>query len=211
VGRFAELFGSSFNLGLVTRTSAVVAWIRYGPGLWIASAKRLVDCDVVEGALFYDPGCETAIFQWLSMNVYRSVTKSTSRHCQRKDWDSSDRERCCLWRAVDHEEEVSEAVVTTKRDEPAALKLLMLIIKKYGSPCGLVTEKCRAYSAAIKEIGATDRLEVGCLNYRRRNCISHFGEESDAALFSVKTIARSVALCRGEPPLPRFRTWSVVR
>ena len=31
---------------------------------------------------------------------------------------------CYLWRAVDHEGEVLEAVVTTKRDKPAALKLL---------------------------------------------------------------------------------------
>ena len=31
---------------------------------------------------------------------------------------------CYLWRAVDHEGEVLEAVVTTRRDKAAALKLL---------------------------------------------------------------------------------------
>jgi putative transposase len=39
---------------------------------------------------------------------------------------------CYLWRAVDHEGEVLEAVVTTRRDKAAALKLLKRIMKKYG-------------------------------------------------------------------------------
>ena len=41
---------------------------------------------------------------------------------------------CYLWRAVDHEGEVLEAVVTSKRDKAAALKLLKRIMKKYGRP-----------------------------------------------------------------------------
>ena len=47
---------------------------------------------------------------------------------------------CYLWRAVDHEGEVLEAVVTTKRDKAAALKLLKRIMKKYGSPYSVVTD-----------------------------------------------------------------------
>ena len=39
-----------------------------------------------------------------------------------------------LWRAVDHEGEVLEAVVTARRDKAAALKLLKRIMKKYGAP-----------------------------------------------------------------------------
>ena len=53
---------------------------------------------------------------------------------------------CYLWRAVDHEGEVLEAVVTTKRDKAAALKLLKRIMKKYGSPCSVITDGCGAYS-----------------------------------------------------------------
>ena len=69
---------------------------------------------------------------------------------------------CYLWRAVDHEGEVLEAVVTTKRDKAAALKLLKRIMKKYGSPCSVVTDGLRAYSAAMNEIGvAAERHEVG--------------------------------------------------
>ena len=41
---------------------------------------------------------------------------------------------CYLWRAVDHEGEVLEAVVTAKRGKAAALKLLKRIMKKYGPP-----------------------------------------------------------------------------
>src|SRR5271157_1694402 len=41
---------------------------------------------------------------------------------------------CYLWRAVDHEGEVLEAVVTARRDKAAALKFLKRIMKKYGRP-----------------------------------------------------------------------------
>ena len=68
---------------------------------------------------------------------------------------------CYLWRAVDHEGEVLEAVVTARRDKAAALKLLKRIMKKYGRPQKIVTDRLRVYSAAMKEIGAADRHEVG--------------------------------------------------
>ena len=68
---------------------------------------------------------------------------------------------CYLWRAVDHEGEVLEAVVTAKRDKDAALKLLKRIMKKYGAPRSVVTDGLRAYSAAMNEIGvSTERHEV---------------------------------------------------
>ena len=51
---------------------------------------------------------------------------------------------CYLWRAVDHEGEVLEAVVTSKRDKAAALKLLKRIMKKYGAPRTIVTDRLRA-------------------------------------------------------------------
>jgi putative transposase len=67
-----------------------------------------------------------------------------------------------LWRAVDHEGEVLEAVFTARRDKAAALKLLKRIMKKYGSPCSVVTDRLRAYSAAMNDIGvAAERHEVG--------------------------------------------------
>src|ERR1700755_1701849 len=52
---------------------------------------------------------------------------------------------CYLWRAVDHEGEVLEAVVTSRRDKVAALKLLKRIMKKYGTPRSIVIDGLRAY------------------------------------------------------------------
>jgi GNAT superfamily N-acetyltransferase len=43
----------------------------------------------------------------------------------------------------------------------AALKLLKRILKKYGRPRKIVTDRLCSYSAAMKEVGAADRHEVG--------------------------------------------------
>ncbi len=66
-----------------------------------------------------------------------------------------------LWRAVDHEGEVLEVVVTAKRDKAAAVKLLKRMMKKYGRPRKIVTDELCAYFAAMKEVGNADRQEVG--------------------------------------------------
>ena len=77
---------------------------------------------------------------------------------------------CYLGRAVDHEGEVLEAVVTAKRDKAAALKLLKRIMKKYGQPRSVVTDGLCSYSTAMNEIGVADRHEVGGrLNNRAEN------------------------------------------
>ncbi len=77
---------------------------------------------------------------------------------------------CYLWRAVDHEGEILEAVVTAKRDKAAALKLLKRIMKRYGQPRKIVTDGLCSYSAAMKELGNADRHEVGGrLNNRAEN------------------------------------------
>ena len=77
---------------------------------------------------------------------------------------------CYLWRAVDHEGEVLETVVTAKRDKAAALKLLKRIMKKYGRPRNVVTDGLCSYPAAMKVIGNADRQEVGRrLNNRAEN------------------------------------------
>jgi putative transposase len=77
---------------------------------------------------------------------------------------------CYLWRAVDHEGEVLETVVTAKRDKAAALKFLKRIMKKYGQPRSVVTDGLCSYPAAMKEIGNADRHEVGRrLNNRAEN------------------------------------------
>jgi putative transposase len=59
---------------------------------------------------------------------------------------------CYLWRAVDHEGEVLELVVTAKRDKAAALRFLKRIMKKYGRPWSVVTDGLCSYPASMKEI-----------------------------------------------------------
>jgi putative transposase len=57
---------------------------------------------------------------------------------------------CYLWRAVDHEGEVLEAVITARRDKAAALKLLKRIMKKYGLPQSIVTDRLRGGSEGLR-------------------------------------------------------------
>ncbi len=66
-----------------------------------------------------------------------------------------------LWRAVDHEGEVLETYVTKRRDRKAALKFLRKLMKRYGSPKVIVTDRLRSYGAAMKVIGNADKQEVG--------------------------------------------------
>jgi putative transposase len=101
---------------------------------------------------------------------------------------------CYLWRAVDHEGEVLEAVVTARRDKAAALKLLKRIIKKYGAPRSIVTDGLRAYSAAMNEIGVSaERHEVGGrLNNRAENSHQPFRRRERAMqrFRSLKTLQK---------------------
>ena len=100
---------------------------------------------------------------------------------------------CYLWRAVDHEGEVLEAVVTSKRDKAAALTLLKRIMKKYGAPLSIVTDRLRAYSAAMREVGNADRQEVGGrLNNRAENSHQPFRRRERAMqrFRSMKTLQK---------------------
>ena len=100
---------------------------------------------------------------------------------------------CYLWRAVDHEGEVLEAVVTSKRDKAAALELVKRIMKKYGRPQIVVTDGLRAYSSAMNEIGNADRQEVGRrLNNRAENSHQPFRRRERAMqrFRSMKTLQK---------------------
>jgi len=65
---------------------------------------------------------------------------------------------CYLWRAVDHEGEVLEAVVTAKRDKAAALKFLKRIMKKYGRPLSVVTDGLCSYQPFRRRERAMQRF-----------------------------------------------------
>ena len=68
---------------------------------------------------------------------------------------------CYLWRAVDHEGEVLDAVVTTTRDKRAALTVLKRPLKSHGRPRQIVTDGLPAYAAAMREIGVVGRHRSG--------------------------------------------------
>ena len=63
-----------------------------------------------------------------------------------------------LWRAIDQNGEVLEILVQARRDTKAALKLMRRLLKRQGfAPRTMVTDKWRAYAAAIRELGLTAR------------------------------------------------------
>ena len=58
-----------------------------------------------------------------------------------------------------------------------ALKLLKRIIKKHGRPRTIVNDRLRPYPAAMQEIGAADRHEVGeRLSNRAEDSHNRFGD-----------------------------------
>ncbi len=62
-----------------------------------------------------------------------------------------------LWRAVDHEGEVLEAVVTKRRNKLAALKFLKKLMKSHGTAETVITDRFASYRAALaewRELGA---------------------------------------------------------
>ncbi len=84
-----------------------------------------------------------------------------------------------LWRAIDQNGEVLDVLVQAKRDKRAALKLMRKLLKKYGlAPRTIVTDKWRAYAAAIRHLGLmawhhqakwkNNRIEGSHVRIRRR-------------------------------------------
>ncbi len=75
-----------------------------------------------------------------------------------------------LWRAVDHEGEVLDATVTKKRDKNATLKVLKRLMKRYGRPHSIVTDRLGSYRVALREIRCQSLQETGGrLNNRAEN------------------------------------------
>lgn len=75
-----------------------------------------------------------------------------------------------LWRAVDHEGEALESCANKRRDRKTALKSIRKLMKRYGNPAVIVTDKLRSYGAAMKVIGNVNKLKTGRrLNNRAEN------------------------------------------
>ena len=97
---------------------------------------------------------------------------------------------CYLWRAV--EGEVLEAVVTAKRDKAAALRFLRRLMKRHGRAQTVVTDRLSYYPAAMKEIGAADRQEVGRrLNNRAENSHQPFRRHCQSKFYTACSRTRA--------------------
>ena len=102
-----------------------------------------------------------------------------------------------LWRAVDHEGEVLEAVVTKRRNRKAALRFLRKAMKRYGQPEVIVTDRLRSYPAAMKVIGNLARQMTGrWLNNRSENSHQPFRrrERAMARFRSAKSLQKFAAV-----------------
>jgi len=98
-----------------------------------------------------------------------------------------------LWRAVDHEGEVLEVFATKRRYRKAALTLIKRMMKRYGRPGAIVTDRLRSYGAAMKVVGVSDRQECGrWLNNRAENSHQPFRrrEEAMSRFRDLKTLQK---------------------
>ena len=102
-----------------------------------------------------------------------------------------------LWRAVDHEGEVLESVVTKARDRKAALKLLKKSMKRHGRPENIVTDRLRSYGAALKDLCRGDDREMGrWMNNRAENSHLPFRRRERAMLRfrRMRTLQKSASV-----------------
>jgi DDE superfamily endonuclease len=108
---------------------------------------------------------------------------------------------CYLWRAVDHEGEVLEAVTTAKRDKAAALKLLKRIMKKYGTPP--TTSRPRLAGTAMEISRFPIKGFCACQGLRRRGpaCVLRYRHRLCCLLLDEKHRHPELVLRRSIPRL----------
>jgi putative transposase len=79
-----------------------------------------------------------------------------------------------LWRAVEAKGDVLEILIQSRRNKAAAHRFLRKLMKRWGQPRALVTDKLRSYGAAKAQImpGVEHRQHKG-LNNRSEACHRH--------------------------------------
>ena len=83
-----------------------------------------------------------------------------------------------LWRAVDQEGTIIDCYVSKRRDARTARKFLKKMVKQYGIPKQIVTDKLKSYRAALKTLNMAylhetkqyenNQVENSHLHFRRR-------------------------------------------
>jgi len=82
--------------------------------------------------------------------------------------------RMFMWRAVDDEGEVLDALVQKQRNKRAALKLLRKLLKRQDyTPDDIVTDGLPSYGAALETLGCRSRHRPGRLRENNRAENSH--------------------------------------
>jgi len=88
-----------------------------------------------------------------------------------------------LWGAVDDEAGVLASFVTKRRDRKAALKFIRKVMKRYGQPALIVTDRLRSYGAPMKVAGNVGKQQTGrWLNHRAENSHLPFRRRERAML-----------------------------
>ena len=108
-------------------------WNRFGPLFAAATRKRRVD------------GMRSSPWQWHRDEVLVKIKG----------------ERHGLRRAVDHEGDGPESLVTKPRDRKAALKFLTKTMKRHGPADAIVTDRLRSCGAARRDLGIGAKQETG--------------------------------------------------
>jgi putative transposase len=106
-------------------------------------------------------------------------------------------EQYYLWRAVDQEGSVLDAYVSKKRDKKTARKILTKLIKKYGKPRQIVTDKLASYKAALRDMKLIKRQVTGRYkNNQIENPHLHFRrrEKMMSRFRSIKTLQKFTAI-----------------
>jgi len=99
-----------------------------------------------------------------------------------------------LWRAVDCNENTLEILVQSRRNAKAAKRFLPKLLKRWGTPRVIVTDKLRSYGVATRELcpgvdhrshkGLNNRSEASHRHTRRREKISgRFKSARQAQMF----------------------------
>ena len=146
--------------------------VRLAVMLYVRFPLLLRNVEVLLHERGIDVSHETIRFWWNRfgpMFAAEICRKRINRMCSYSNWQwhldeifvKINGETHYLWRAVDHEGEVLETYVTKRRDRKAALKFLRKLMKRYGSPTVIVTDRLRSYGAAMKVIGNIDKQEIG--------------------------------------------------
>jgi putative transposase len=77
-------------------------------------------------------------------------------------WYGSPASGCTFGRAVDHEGEILDVLVQSRRDRRAAVRLMRKLLRKQGfAPKRMTTDQLRSYGAALRHLGLSCRHEQG--------------------------------------------------